>query len=265
MKLKSLILPALFASNVIWLGCANNVEIPAVDCSLSDLSIDVVSQVDASCSDPGSITVSASGGTEPYQFSIDGVNFQASATLSGLSAGSYTLVVRDADGCTDEETSNLDGDPNSVSLSIESTDTSCGESSGTITATATGGVPPYSFSLNGGAAQDNGIFEGLSNGENSVTATDGEGCEAGRSVVIESGVSLETTIMPIIASNCAITGCHNGSRSPDLRTSSAIVGNASRIKARTSGGTMPPSGRPSLSQAQIQLISCWVDDGAPNN
>lgn len=48
----------------------------------------------------GGITVMATGGTPAYEYSIDGgVTWQASNVFSGLSAGSYTVMVRDANGC----------------------------------------------------------------------------------------------------------------------------------------------------------------------
>jgi len=48
----------------------------------------------------GSITIIATGGTLPYEYSIDGgANWQPSNMFLGLQAGSYSVVVRDAHGC----------------------------------------------------------------------------------------------------------------------------------------------------------------------
>ncbi|MEM1119503.1 MAG: gliding motility-associated C-terminal domain-containing protein [Bacteroidota bacterium] len=47
----------------------------------------------------GSISVDAIGGSAPYEYSLDGVLFQPSATLSNLSAGDYNVVIRDSRGC----------------------------------------------------------------------------------------------------------------------------------------------------------------------
>ncbi len=60
-------------------------------------------QSNPTCSDPdgGSITLTAGGGTASYAYSLDGVTFQSSNVLIGLSAGTYNQVtVRDAAGCT---------------------------------------------------------------------------------------------------------------------------------------------------------------------
>lgn len=43
----------------------------------------------------GSITVTMSGGTPPFQYSIDGINYQSSNVFSNLNAGQYTVRVRD--------------------------------------------------------------------------------------------------------------------------------------------------------------------------
>lgn len=60
-------------------------------------SIVVVNQSAPGISD-GSATISASGGTSPYTYSIDGLVYQTSNVFSGLSPGSYTLSVKDSDG-----------------------------------------------------------------------------------------------------------------------------------------------------------------------
>jgi hypothetical protein len=48
----------------------------------------------------GSLTVTASGGTGTLTYSKDGTNFQSSNVFTGLTAGDYTITVKDANGCT---------------------------------------------------------------------------------------------------------------------------------------------------------------------
>ncbi|HOU96140.1 MAG TPA: HYR domain-containing protein, partial [Bacteroidales bacterium] len=62
----------------------------------------ISSQTNVTCygGNDGQVTITASGGTTPYQYSIDGVVYQASSTFMGLSAGSYTVTVKDANLCT---------------------------------------------------------------------------------------------------------------------------------------------------------------------
>jgi hypothetical protein len=48
----------------------------------------------------GSITVTASGGTGTLEYNINGGTFQSSNVFNGLGAGSYTVIVRDDNGCT---------------------------------------------------------------------------------------------------------------------------------------------------------------------
>jgi Secretion system C-terminal sorting domain/SprB repeat len=52
------------------------------------------------CNSLGTITVTGSGGTAPYQYSINGVDYQTSQMFGGLYAGSYNVWVKDANGCT---------------------------------------------------------------------------------------------------------------------------------------------------------------------
>ena len=76
-------------------------------------------------------------------------------------------------------------------------------------------------------------------------------------------VSYASDISPIISTNCAISGCHAGSQFPDLRIFSNVQSNANTIKSLTQSRAMPKKG--SLTPAEISLIGCWVDNGAPDN
>ncbi len=74
-------------------------------------------------------------------------------------------------------------------------------------------------------------------------------------------VSFALSIKPIIDNNCL--QCHGGTQSPNLSSYAGISANADRIKTQVVSGRMPQGG--SLTTEEIQLISCWVDNGALNN
>ena len=94
-----------------------------------------------------------------------------------------------------------------------------------------------------------------------------------------SGVSFQNDVLPILTQRCAVPGCHvaGGPRGIDLRTYESVLqggqrgaivvaGNAagSEIVNQIATGNMPPGGPP-LDDAQVQLITDWINDGAENN
>ena len=96
--------------------------------------------------------------------------------------------------------------------------------------------------------------------------TDDNGCQNSVTVSVDNGTSYNDDIVPIINTNCAVSGCHDGNSSPPDWTDLALVQeNAENIKTRTMDGSMPPAGRQDLQPTEIQAIACWVDDGALNN
>jgi hypothetical protein len=73
-------------------------------------------------------------------------------------------------------------------------------------------------------------------------------------------------VNPIIQNSCAISGCHgngSGNGPGPLVTFDQIKNAASQIKTAVVSRSMPLGG--ALSNAQIQIISCWVDNGSVNN
>lgn len=261
--MKYLIKVCVFSLLMIFAACSDNAEEPGIDCSESDLSIEVVSSVKSDCDKPGSITVLAEGGEGGYSYSLDETIFQESEVFTGLFAGLFDLYVRDEAGCVASTSFTLESEPTGISLSLESTTSECSSNSGTISATASGGVGELQYSLDGGSFSPNSMYSGVSPGSHEVVVQDGEGCEVKKTIQVLTNVSLENNIMPIIANDCAISGCHNGSRSPRLTTKEEVIQNAVRIKSETQARTMPRDR--TLSPSEIDLIACWVDDGALNN
>jgi subtilisin-like proprotein convertase family protein len=123
----------------------------------------------------------AVGGTAPYQYSLNGGASQNNPTFGNLAAGNYTILVTDANGCTvttQSFTVTVVIAPVSGSASSSGTINCFGDKTITVTATPAGGVPPYTFSLNGGTSQASPTFTGIGAGVYIVIITDSQGSSA---------------------------------------------------------------------------------------
>ncbi len=163
-------------------GLTNIYTIYMIAACILDIPIIVV---DATCGKTdGSLTASVVNGTPPYTYSIDGVNFQSSNTFNGLSAGNYTLTVKDLNG---NEASNyatlFDKCP---TLSLSETDESCSKNDGSITATGSSGTGPYQFSLDGINYQTGNLFNSLVAAIYTVTIKDFNGYTSSASITVKN-------------------------------------------------------------------------------
>lgn len=255
-----------FGLILFLMNCGSDSEEPTVDCSTTTLKIALDSVIPVTCSTLGTIIVSSTGGEGAIEYSIDGNNFQASATFTDLAVEAYSITAKDNLGCTAVLATNVTGNSSgNVAFTTAEVEAGCGTSNGSITVSATGGNGTLQYSLNDGTFGNSNVFSSLSSGSYNVTVQDSDLCKTSESVKLTNGIKLASNVQPIINQNCAVSGCHGGSQSPNLTTAAAIVTNAANIKARTGAKTMPPAGRTPLSQSDIDLISCWVDDGALNN
>jgi uncharacterized membrane protein len=76
-------------------------------------------------------------------------------------------------------------------------------------------------------------------------------------------VSLSGDIMPIINTDCAQSRCHLDAIEPLLNSRQDVIDHAEAIRSQVVAGTMPPV-QP-ITEEEIELIDCWVSDGAENN
>lgn len=168
----------------------------------------------------GSIFSSALGGTAPFTFSIDGVTFVSGSTFSSLNSGSYTITVKDNNGCLKTlpiTLINLDG----PTLTTNTTTTTCGTNNGTITASALGGTQPLTYSINSTTVyQANNIFSGLAAGTYTIRVKDAKGCIT---VSIITVTAIAPSIIPTFNAVAAI--CSGTALSPLPTTSlNGIIG-----------------------------------------
>lgn len=140
----------------------------------------------------GSISATGYNGTAPYQFSIDGINFQNSNIFSGLSAGTYTITLKDADGYTG--TTSVTVNRNCFQLNISIISATCGKANGSITVSASNGTPPYQYSLNGNNFQIGTTFNALAAGSYTVYAKDAANVLADSNITITDTPGLQESV-----------------------------------------------------------------------
>lgn len=164
-----------------------------------------LAHTDVSCNggNNGTITITtATGGYEPYQYSIDGINFQLSNVFTGLTAGTYTVTVNDANGCSYQTTVTI-SEPSLLTASAVATPTrvNCfGDKNASVDLTVGGGVAPYTFLWSNGSTTED--LTGVGAGTYSVTVTDANGCHAVAEVTITQPDLLQASLFSKVAIAC---------------------------------------------------------------
>lgn len=232
-------------------------------CNNSSLSLNLDSISDADCGTTnGKASFTASGGVGTLSYQLNDLPPQSTGTFLNLAAGSYTLKVTDGNKCSVSNFFDIKN-KNGINITLVPQASGCGTSQGSIQIQASGGQTPYEFKVDNGAFQSSDMFSGLPHGDYTIIGKDANGCQISKTIKITTGISLRNNIKPIVDQKCALSSCHGGSQAPDLRVLNNIIANAGEIKSLTGSRVMPKTG--SLTQDQIDLIACWVDDGAPDN
>jgi len=167
----------------------------------------VVTNIACNGGSTGAINLTPTGGSAPYTFNWGGGITTEDRT--GLSAGTYTVTITDANGCTGTVTATVT-QPTAMSATVSQTNVSCNSgSNGTAGIVVTGGTAPYTYSWSpsGGIAA---TATGLSAGTYTVTVTDANACTITRTVTITQPTAISgTTVVTNIACNGGSTGAIN--------------------------------------------------------
>ena len=130
----------------------------------------------SSCLNDGTIQANDPiGGRSPFTYSLDGTNFQQSKSFSGLAAGTYTLSTKDFYGCLATTSVTIGQNPINVT-SYAWNASSCTATNGKIQLLLTGGVSPYSYSMDGVTYQSSPLFTNLAAGVYAGFVKDSKGC-----------------------------------------------------------------------------------------
>ncbi len=172
-----------------------------------------VQTTDVSCfgGSNGLLTVTNVNGTAPYQYSINGINYQASNIFNNLAAGTYTVYVIDANNCSGFTTKTIN-QPSAIVITVDNIQGTCfGANTGSISISNSGGSPGYSYSWTGpgGFTATSKNISNLAAGSYSLTVTDSKGCTASVLNVMVSSTN-EITVNAVVV-NIACKGETNGS------------------------------------------------------
>lgn len=164
----------------------------------------------------GSIDVTVSGGTAPYNLSWTGPSTGnptgneisasgSSYTIQNLLTGNFTITITDAIGCVHTLTSSVVS-TSAVSFNLVPTATLCfGQSNGSIAVTPTSGSPAYEISWTGPASGNpvgseiltSGGSYSISNlpaGNYTVTLADANGCSSNLNTVVSEPSDITTNV-----------------------------------------------------------------------
>ena len=158
----------------------------------------------------GSITVTNANGVAPFQYSINGIDFQNSNVFNGLAAGTYTVTVKDVNGCTGFVIKTIN-QPTQIAVSQGSVQSTCvGSNTGSITIIVTGGSPSYSYLWTGpnSYTSTQANISGLTTGNYNVLVTDSKGCTASLPITVTSFPVINVAANVL---NVACRGDANGS------------------------------------------------------
>jgi PKD repeat protein len=177
---------------------------------VSEVQISVGTQVsatalvDASCyqSNDGSATAVPAGGTAPYEYNLNGGSYQDETLFDDLAAGDYVLGIRDALGCTAETSFTIDQPTEIIIATVTTTNASCGESTGSINVTASGGTGSLEYQITGEDFQASGLFSDLPAGSYEITVRDANDCEAYSVAVIGDAGAPEISLVSYTNVSC---------------------------------------------------------------
>ena len=179
-----------------------------------DLSASANLDIEIDCFDANNaqVTVTAAGGTGPFEYSLDGVNFQDENVFENLAPGAYTFTVKDANNLTTTTNEIIINNPAEIVVNAIVVDDD-------ITVDANGGTGTLTYSIDGINYQSSNVFNDLPNGVYTIYVMDENGC------IQETEAIIAVNTMIVSATLLNDLDCFND--------------NDASIEASVGGGTAP--------------------------
>lgn len=168
-----------------------------------------VVNVDCAGDVTGAISMTTTGGIPGYLYSFQGNPFSAQSSVSGLSGGTYQVIVQDSNLCEDTLQVTVQ-QPVALDFTAAITDALClGDTNGLAIMTGSGGWGGYQYSVNAGPFQLNDSIQNLGAGTYQITIQDDSLCVNTQPITIGEPTLLEISVTS--ASNVDCLGNASGS------------------------------------------------------
>jgi gliding motility-associated-like protein len=185
-------------------GCTATASFVISSPPLVTANVAASSNISCNSANDGSIAISASGGVAPYtyQWTPSG---GSGASASNLPAGTYTVLIRDANNCQTTVQSTIT-QPTALTAVSNATAAMCnGDANGSALVTPSGGIGPYTYYWTPGGSTTNNVSN-MTAGTYSVTITDAQGCTKNVSLTVNQPLPLAVNVTNTPTSCAAATG-----------------------------------------------------------
>ena len=243
-------------------GCITPASCGTLTVNVSSISLTVASQTNVSCFGGSNATASvtaATGGTAPYSYNWTPGNPSGDGTTSvtGLTAGTWTCTVTDANSCTATQTFTIT-QPSAIVLTTASqNNVSCfgGANGAAAVNTPTGGAGGYTYNWTPGNPSGDGTASvtGLTAGTWTCTVTDANACTATRTFTVTQPSAISFT--PASQTNIACNGGATGAA-----TMNAATGGTAPYTYNWTPGNPTGDGTVSVSGLTAGSWTCTVTD-----
>jgi gliding motility-associated-like protein len=190
-------------------GCSGDTTVSIIDNNAPTLTLDNTTDIDCHGNATGSIFISTTGGNAPYSYLWNPGAVSQLEDLTGVPAGTYTLIVTDADGCSNTISASL-SESDELSATLSSVNSTCGICNASATVSGSGGAGSYTYVWSTGATT--ATVNNLCAGVYTIEISDALGCSVNETVVINDAGGPTGEIINSVDATC------NGSA-----TGSAIV------------------------------------------
>lgn len=210
----------------------------------------------ATCSAGATITAIGAGGTLAYQYELrDAAGvvvirpYQLNAQFTNVPTGNYTVFVKDTNLCISAVGAAINiVAPPTLTATLDASSDICFDSvnQASLIVNASGGTPPFTYSLNGAPAQNSNTFTNVGTGTHNIVVTDSYNCTAtinniGIAPQLIAVANITKTLDCTASPNAVITGTIFGGTAPYIVTliqgagTPNVSGNTFTLTTSTSG------------------------------
>ena len=129
---------------------------------------------------------SVSGGTPAFRYNFNGQGFGPGGSFTNIAAGTYTLSVMDANGCTTDTVVTIENESGVSGFDLAAEPGLCGEKGGLYVTNPVGGTAPMAYSIDGANYVSDSVFTELDSADYTVYVQDANGCVFSQEITLQN-------------------------------------------------------------------------------